>query len=260
MSPSNSPATTVRRQSNPVSLSYKLDHKLLGYAVAASAAGVAVAALAQPSQAQVVFTPTHQVIEKNATFNIDFNNDGVTDLTLNHYFLKCRPSQTHQRQPQCNEFKVYQTLFAYGNAPNGVIAGTFDASALPAGRRVGAGDQFKDHVPMAKCATAGGSIFVTSGPWLNASNLYLGVTFAIDGETHYGWVRLSVTTPNLFSCIEQRILVTGYAYQTEANTPIGTGQTSGGDTVGAVERSQPTLGALALGSVGIEAWRRDELN
>ena len=257
MSPSSSPAPTFRRQSSPVSLNHKLDRKLLGYAVAASAAGVGVMALAQPSQAQIVFTPTHQVIAKNMVFNIDFNNDGVTDLTLRNQFSFCRPSQGHQG-PECSGFKITdQTLVAYGNAPNGVIAGSFFASALPAGRRVGAGDQFDDHVNMERCFTGNGTFLVTSGPWLNARNLYLGVTFAIDSETHYGWVRLIVTT-NIDTCIAQQILVTGYAYQTEPNKPIGTGQTSGGDTVGAVVRTQPTLGTLAIGSIGIEAWRRDE--
>jgi hypothetical protein len=255
MSPSSSPEATPRRRSAPVSLNHKLDRQLLGYAVTASAAGVGMMALAQPGLAQIVYTPTHQVIAKNATFDIDFNNDGVTDLTLYHHFSVCRPSQGHN---SCSGFKVTaQTLFAYGNAPNGVVAGTFFASALPAGTRVGAGDQFKGDVTMENCHTAGGSIFVTSGPWLNVRNLYLGVTFAIDGETHYGWVRLSVTT-NLNTCVGEQVLVTGYAYQTEANKPIGTGQTSGSDTVGAVEQTQPTLGALALGSIGIEAWRRGE--
>jgi hypothetical protein len=53
-------------------------------------------------------------------------------------------------------------------------------------------------------------------------------------------------------------VLTGYAYETVPGKPIITGKTSGPSEVGAVERMQPTLGVLAKGSRGLDAWRRDE--
>jgi hypothetical protein len=64
-------------------------------------------------------------------------------------------------------------------------------------------------------------------------------------------------------------LLTGYAYETVANQPILTGQTSG--TAEDVSIPQPAgsqsgsqskvqLGLLALGASGLPAWRREETN
>jgi len=48
---------------------------------------------------------------------------------------------------------------------------------------------------------------------------YLGLTFQIDGETHYGWVLVSVSNR-----VEGARLL-GYAYETTTNMPINAGQT-----------------------------------
>ncbi|HXC42177.1 MAG TPA: hypothetical protein VNY51_01495 [Candidatus Dormibacteraeota bacterium] len=66
---------------------------------------------------------------------------------------------------------------------------------------------------------------------------------------------MTVST-NKTTCVTKALL-TGYAYETEPNMPITTGKLSGTDELGAVERPEATLGALALGSMGLDAWRRD---
>lgn len=254
MTLSKSPDRLSRNRRATISLNHKLDRKLLGYAAAASAAGVGVLALAQPSQAEIVYTPTHQIVAKGRYFNLDFNNDGVTDLTLRNVYSVCFETTQGRRRPECSEF-TDQFLLAYGNAPNGVMAGVSFASALPVGKRVGQGNKFADREVLEGCATSNGNFLGSSGPWLNVKNLYLGVTFTIDGATHYGWVRLSVTT-NKKTC-DAQVLVTGYAYETDANKAIATGKTSGGDAVSATERPEFMLGSLALGSLGLGVWRRE---
>lgn len=67
-----------------------------------------------------------------------------------------------------------------------------------------------------------GEVF-TLGQWRNVENRYLGVKFSIQGQTHYGWVRLNVT---LISPQTIQAVITGYAYETIPNTPIIAGKTS----------------------------------
>lgn len=87
-------------------------------------------------------------------------------------------------------------------------------------------------------------------------NRYLGLAFSIDGQTHYGWARVSVIDAKR-QC-RQTVVLISYAYETEPGKPILTGKTSGTDEAEAAETPQATLGALALGSAGLVAWGRDE--
>src|SRR6185369_7866558 len=98
-----------------------------------AAAGVSALALVHPAEAEVIFTPTHQVIGANATFNLDANNDGITDFTLsNFYFLGT---------------SVYQGAnghVAIGPGLGNQIVTTSNnlVAALPLGYKIGAKDKF----------------------------------------------------------------------------------------------------------------------
>ena len=52
------------------------------YALAASANGAALLALAPPSDAEIVYTPTNGLVSRNGSFNLDLNNDGIVDFTV----------------------------------------------------------------------------------------------------------------------------------------------------------------------------------
>jgi hypothetical protein len=101
---------------------------------------------------------------------------------------------------------------------------------------------------------------VTTGKWLNVQNHYLGLQFSINGQTHYGWARFTVT---LKSGIVGTL--TGYAYETIPNKRILAGQTSGPDVASTVALNEmstshdhrPTLGLLARGADALTLWRRD---
>jgi hypothetical protein len=234
-------------------LKHPLDHKLFGYAAAAGAAGVSLLAMTPPSQAEVVFTPTNQLLTLHHSLSLDVNNDGVTDFTLREIRSVCIETSNARRAPECSNF-TFENLYARGMGSNAVVMGATSASALPARTKVGPDDKFGNNVWLEFCSTQNGES-QQGGPWLNVKNLYLGLRFTIDGQIHYGWARLTVSTNKTF-CIAKALL-TGYAYETEPNTPITTGKLSGSDKVGAVERPAATLGALALGSAGLDAWRRE---
>ena len=104
--------------------------------------------------------------------------------------------------------------------------------------------------------------------WANVSNRYLGFKFQINGETHYGWARLTVNFhggPLKVRTWEAHL--TGYAYETVAGQAIAAGETSSSSeaTPEASRRSSPVdrdqvgaLGALALGADGMALWRRED--
>jgi hypothetical protein len=250
-----SPSKSASKNRVPSSLNRGLDRKLFAYATAAGAAGVGILALAQPSQAEIVFTPTHKMVPIRGSLALDVNNDGITDFTFRNILQSCG---LHAGAPECSHFTV-ESIDVYGNsALNGVwAAGTRQASALPPGKKVGSGVKFATFGVMEACGTVNSANTFTSGPWRNVQNRYLGLAFTIAGQTHYGWARLSVTMkPG--TCRPATAVLTGYAYETVAGQPITTGKRSGPSKLSAVERPQATLGALAQGSVGLEAWRRDE--
>lgn len=252
MSLSKSPGPTSHRNRFPISLNHRLDQKLLGYAAAASAAGVGMMALAQPSQAEIVYTPTRQTVPYRGTLALDLNNDGVTDFTFHNNVSSCGFAPG---APECSEF-TRQKVYVIPEELNGVAVGSRWAPALPADKNVGPGNKFGSYGSMAACNTLFGTPPSNSGPWHDVQNRYLGLAFSIDGQTHYGWARLSVFI-KAGGCKTAAVL-TGYAYETVPGKPIATGKTSGTDEVSETERPDATLGALALGSVGFEAWRRDE--
>lgn len=233
-------ASRLRRENRTqISLNQKLDRKLLGYSLAATASAGLVG-LARPSEAQIVYTPTNQT---GGSFALDLNNDGITDFTINNFV------SSGCLGPEC----VFQNLTitpAGQNAVVGTYGDNFYAQGLPNLAKIGPAQNFRTGwIQMDRCtATRTGAYF--SGSFVRGSH-YLGLAFSINGATHYGWARFRVTLG--WRCNAQ-ITLTGYAYQTIAGEPIRAGETTN-HTPSTAER-QPSLGALAAGSVGFEIWRK----
>jgi hypothetical protein len=220
------------------SLNFKLDRKLAGYTAAATAAGVGVMALAQPSQAKIVYTPTDETLKPNQTLAIDLNNDGIVDFTLTNIL-------------GTNEGYLSVTAEGLNHI---VMAGSFYASALQPGQKVGMGERWRAFSAfMNFCSSENGTV-TNRGPWSNVKDRYLGLEFTIQGQTHFGWARLNVIRNEC----KMIAVLTGYAYETVPHKAITTGRTSGADEIGSEKRSNATLGALALGSGGLVAWRDED--
>jgi hypothetical protein len=227
----------MKRQ--PANLSESLCHRLNSYAIAASAAGVSVLALAQPAEAKIVYTKAHRQIALNTQVNLDLNHDGITDFRL-----------TDEWGPI--DRTGYLSLDAFWR--NGVWASQagYIASALPAGIRVSSNAPFApgSMEQMAAIMNTGGQSS-DFGPWCGVRNRYLGLKFAIGSSTHFGWARLNV------ACLPTGILgtLTGYAYETIPNKPIIAGRTHGKDVITLQDAS---LGHLARGASALAAWREKE--
>jgi hypothetical protein len=243
-------------------LSPPLLHRLNHYALAATAAGVASLALAQPAEAKIVFTPAHVKIPRPARFSsaqvvLDLNHDGVGDFFLSNFFGGSAPNS-------------YAFLDAYPErVGNRVLGKNSLASALPAGVRV----QFNNTTSTAVMGgwrTQAGHSTTFAGQWANrgkgVKDRYLGLRFLIKGQVHYGWARLNIS----FERGEFSGLVTGYAYETIPNKAIITGKTKGTEEEGVEplsprslatpNRQSAGLGLLALGSPALSIWRREHGN
>ncbi len=227
----------------------RLDKNLAAYVMAAGAAGASLLA-AQSAEAKIVYTQANITIAPRTTVPLDLNHDGVNDFVLSRW-----------QYDQVSHFSV-----VHNAASNGVISksqelGAGAAAALPFGVQIGPNRPFVGVGSMATEGSQSGIIFFSGGPWKDAHNRYLGLRFSVNGETHYGWARLTVTAKGGIVAT-----LTGYAYETVPNRPVITGKISGPDVAGAVGAQEwlapsgrsATLGMLARGAESLAIWRRDE--
>jgi len=239
------------KKSQAVPLSPTAEKKLFAYSALASATGVGVLALVQPSEAEIVYTPAHQKLTGSASFQLDLNGDGITDFTF--FANTDRPGVKTFSTRTSVAMSVYgavNTNQAWVNARNSV-------SALSAGVSVGPNGKFGSGRFMGGVSARENGPGNYFGPWApeggQVKNHYVGLKFVIDGEVHFGWARFNVQMRKLRRG-GVTALMTGYAYETEANTPIITGKTSG---TNAAMKERGTLGQLAVGATALVAWRRE---
>ena len=203
--------------------------QLNSYVLAAGAAGVSVLALAEPSQARIVYTPLHEVIGNGESYKLDFNHDGIIDLSIRNI-----ATQYCSTDGSCWPI---ESLGAVPSGSNQVVYNIYGAVAMKAGMKIGRGCAFKGGVQ--RMVWSFGSW--ATGSWINVKSRYLGVKFKIKGKYHYGWARLNV---KLHPPREITATLTGYAYETIVGKAIIAGNEHGEDD--GVEQPA-TLGRLALG-------------
>jgi hypothetical protein len=227
-------APSSRSSKTPSTLSGFVDRHLNMYVLAATATGVGTAALTQPAEAKIVYTKTHEVVQgQGSIINIDLNHDGTTDfwIAVASVFDNSGEWLGAYRSSSASPNQVFHTSKG-------------DAAAYPAGVRVGSKEPQKRPPKNIYFGNVmeyvDGLIHKYGGPWLDVKERYLGLSFVVDGKTHYGWARLNTSVGHN----GVRGTLTGYAYETIPNKPIVTGDTKGPDEP-VVEPA--SLGHLALG-------------
>jgi hypothetical protein len=198
--------TNPSQLSNPSFRLPDFDRRLSAYALAASAAGVGILALAQPAEGEIIYTKAHKHIGPNSTLHLDLNQDGIADFDLKDTLSKWSYSSAG-------------LLSALPDRPKNAIWGhivgrTAYASALPRSVEVGPKGQFLTGAGgMAWVAYTGGGdrpgFLYGNGPWANLTNRYLGLRFVIQGKAHFGWARLNVSLSSGSSKVTG--VLTGYA-------------------------------------------------
>jgi hypothetical protein len=238
----------------------KVTHTLHLYSAAALAAGVGLLALAQPAEGSVVVTKTNLQVNSFSPTFIDLNNDGVNDVAL----IDIIANYDHSFYASFAAAPVNGGKIVGGNrGPLGPYA-----SALAKGANIGpsahfSSSQARGQIIMERfVGNASATTVITYyGKWVPNTQHYLGVKFLINGQTHYGWIQMSVVTTE-----ELGGTVTEYAYETVANKKIGAGATSDVATTDTATRTQgpiaaengPSLGMLAVGADALPIWRREQ--
>ena len=267
---SDLPQEVATRNRRAVRLGTKLDRNLLSYVAAASAAGVSVLAGAPAAEANVVYTPANTQV--GSTLLLDLNHDGINDFKLvlahsSHCEGLCTGTGFHHDTAFTSQ---NGKLAVYGLSNNQVWGQGAYASALLRGSRIGSNGKFPGGNKMVTANDINSYTWDlgVAGPWVGApfgpstiKNHFLGFKFSINGQTHFGWARFNVTI--LKAAVIQATL-TGYAYETQANTPITTSSLTvaqnrtGEEEILPVEPSRASLGALARGADGLVIWRKEE--
>jgi hypothetical protein len=218
----------------------RLEGRLRSYVLAATAAGVGLLASAVPASAEVVYTPANVQLS-NGQLKIDFDGDGVTDVTIDDFF-------------NGGFFRSNRQLLLQGAAGASVIEHQHFVAALGSGYEIGSNRAFTPlgaRQNMANvgysCATSSACWIQVNGPWVHATDRYVGVKFEISGATHYGWVRLS-TYSRYMAGGESKITarMTGYAYETTPGQSIVAGPAGQAELP---QQNARSLGELALGAV-----------
>ncbi len=250
-----------------------LDRRMKSYSLAAAAAGVSVLALSHPADAKVVITNTNIPVQLctvgfPCSVSIDMNGDGINDVKIS---LISSYNQTW-------DSRFLDVAGQNGGSIMGTAGGGKHpyASCLLRGAKIGASDHFlrsketieKSFIQFYSSTTLQRPPKKTLyGKWGgDHPNRFLGVKFKINGQTHYGWIRITVKpNPTNTQWPAMSATITEYGYETVANKSLDAGLASG--AVSADNHAQtptvpahPSLGMLALGAESLPAWRQKASN
>lgn len=224
-----------------VNLSGSVLHRLNSYAVGAAAAGVGILSLSHPAEAKIIYTPTHVSIAEGTPYLIEF---GPNRANGGGFVIDWQSGED-----QSAVYTAASSVSIFKTTQQGIFA-----RALRSGIAIG------PHSPFTKIHFTGmgtrffgtfGSSTTWAGPWANGGkgikNRFLGLRFPMNGQIHYGWARLTVTTSSKKFA---SVVLTGYAYESVPNKPNRAGQEKEQNLV-----EPASLGHLAQGASAIPRWR-----
>src|SRR5262249_6510201 len=151
-------------------------------------------------------------------YGLDLNRDGITDFTLrNHATTYYNPIELTETAPAGNSVAGFKE---YIDDSGDYI---WCASKLGGGKGIGPRRQFTNEALVLYYGESNGFFCETHIP--PRKNRYLGTRFQINGESHYGWVRLSIILVGR----HYKVVLTGYAYETIPKKRIITGSAHDSD-------------------------------
>ena len=235
----------MRRLPRKTELSSRLDQLLTSYAMAATAAGVAMLACAVPANARIVCghssasivgegtIPFNPAKSQFAPFNMAQTYFGGAGTTWNRAFLT--PNT-----------KGASDLLATNNLPRPLANG----EVIGPNGHFGKGNSYG--LLLTYGNYRGGTTNNHNGNFPFDKSAYLGYKFSISGQDHFGWARLRVdiqkphTVTKLlafgYETVSGKAIKAGSCASADATTTDADTKTSGNELTAA------TLGLLALGA------------
>lgn len=195
-------------------------------------AGAIIAGSSVNAQLQYTDVDPDLVIDKNyGPYNLDFNGDAITDLTLSVVAVSGSGTFTYSSIPFTYTYagSVAAVQAGSGGGIVGTITGsssTFMPVAMANGELISAAANFGSGGPLAVVGVAYIPAFsysypISQGDWVGVSDKFIGAKFMIGTNNHYGWVQLSVAAD------ASTITIKDYAYNINTEIPLNAGQTAG---------------------------------
>jgi hypothetical protein len=247
------------RVKTPAQLSASLARELNAYAVAATAAGVAVLACATPATASPICKNLSTELFQSSTFPLNPANQNAAPFNIAQttfsYYLGTTGVSTL--------LWLNRGFFTPNTAGAKVLLGAKDfPSDMVPGAEIGPGGKFGKGASYGLLFTygkgnfsghGGGTLSKHRGNMSLTQKSYVGFQFSQAGKAHYGWARLGVTFHDHRLRTVLRIL--GYGYESNPDTAIAAGscdspEQSSSSTPDAAPQSShgSSLGMLTLGS------------
>jgi hypothetical protein len=252
-----------RSEAGPSRVSAPLADQLLRrlnrYAMAASAAGVALLACSNFAEASPVCGSLSVTLSRTDTYAFNPAHQKQTPFNLAHTFNEL---SSHTQSLQVRGFFTPNTPDAQVMAStNGLPAELASGAMIGPGGNFGKGKEY-------------GLLFGYyyhnrfKGNFQPNQSGYVGFQFTESGQTHYGWLRLRLA--NLNGESYPSLLLSEFGYESAPNTAISTGNCgTSASKSGPESKPQPTLveerkrsnagslGVLALGYTGLLVWRQE---
>lgn len=245
---------------SPSSLSESAHQRLNMYALAASAAGVSLLALAPPSEAKIVHHQIGVALQGNSYYLFNPANQSVSPFSFVASFIN-RTSAWWNRVWVRRGSQYAGALLAKNQ---------FVAEVQP-GAEIGKGGVFGEGNSSGLLFTYGpygdGTVNHHKGNCALKKTDYLGFKFLIAGKEHFGWVRMRVTIRPFPGEKVTVAYLRDFAYETIPGKSIRAGQTKSSDDTTiekadasrrAPVRESATLGMLAVGAPALSIWRRED--
>lgn len=155
--------------------------------------------------AQIVYTDINPdtIVHDTVIYDLDFDNNGQPELRFEAVSYMASTNMVY-----------LATVNVMGDASNAII-GSLYYNQYPLPYAMNAGDSISATNPNWRDQTVNNGLqymailygSTTYGNWHGANDKFLGVRFKIGADTHYGWVRLSVSSN------PDTIIVKDYAYE-----------------------------------------------
>jgi len=209
------------------------------------AAAAGVIASVPSAAAQVIYTKADLKLNEGL-LSVDLNHDGISEIKFRDFqFYGTRQDvfATLSANPGANSSVAVLTPHFAGSASS--------VAAVSYGFPVGPNSpkSFVNVRPNMRMAVGylGYYSARTYGNWVGQVDKFVGLRFKIQGQTHYGWMRLTVHagSPSLPLKGSSVILkITGYAYEATADKGIAAGDRGPSDGA----QAAGSLGRLSLGA------------